>query len=150
MAPLKRKRSMENDPESFPVDDQDIDIASALTGTRPAHLPSDEDTGDEDLDEFLHDAIAKRDVKGLHPHLLRALTIQGYRTPTPIQRVTIPSLLATPPRDLVARELALQVLRVGKSLARGWKSEGAPHAGDGHDVDDDNSKLGSGNASGGV
>ncbi|KAG6375381.1 P-loop containing nucleoside triphosphate hydrolase protein [Boletus reticuloceps] len=204
MAPLKRKRSMENDP-----DDQDIDIASALTGTRPTHLPSDEDTGDEGLDEFIHDAIVKRDVKGgthmlkkiqnkrsgkadvgggsfqsmgLHPHLLRALTIQGYRTPTPIQRATIPSLLATPPRDLVgmartgsgktlaymvplvqrlngrhvhafgtraiilvpARELALQVLRVGKSLARGWKSEGAPHAGDGHDLDDDNSKLGSG------
>ena len=40
-------------------------------------------------------------LPGLHPHLLRALTLQGYRTPTPIQRATIPSLLATPPRDLV-------------------------------------------------
>lgn len=119
---------------------------------------------------------------GLHPFLLRALTLQGYRTPTPIQRAAIPSLLAAPPRDLVgmartgsgktlaymiplvqrlsgrhahafgvraiilvpARELALQVVKVGKSLVKGWKSEAAPHAGEGHDDDDDNSKSGSG------
>ncbi|EIW83083.1 ATP-dependent RNA helicase DBP10 [Coniophora puteana RWD-64-598 SS2] len=104
---------------------------------------------------------------GLHPSLLRSLTLQGYRIPTPIQRSSIPSLLASPPRDLVGmartgsgktlaymiplvqrlggrhsttfgaraliltptRELALQVLRVGKELARGWSDEGA-HAGD--------------------
>lgn len=120
-------------------------------------------------------------MPGLHPFLLRALTLQGYRTPTPIQRAAIPSLLATPPRDLVgmartgsgktlaymiplvqrlggrhthafgaraiilvpARELALQVVKVGKSLVKGWKSEAVPHAGDGHD-DDDSSKMGPG------
>lgn len=105
---------------------------------------------------------------GLHPALLRSLTLRGYRVPTPIQRLTIPSLLATPPRDVVgmartgsgktlaymipliqrlggrhsttfgaralimlpARELALQVLKVGKELARGWTSAGGEHAGD--------------------
>ena len=105
---------------------------------------------------------------GLHPSLFRGLIIRGYRIPTPIQRASIPSLLATPPRDLVgmartgsgktlaymvpliqrlggrhattfgaralilvpARELALQVLRVGKDLARGWSDSGGDHAGD--------------------
>ncbi|KAF9241609.1 P-loop containing nucleoside triphosphate hydrolase protein [Melanogaster broomeanus] len=163
---------------------------------------------DEELREFINDSIAKRDVKGgtemlkkirskgkgkgdigggsfqsmgLHPSLLRALTLQGYRTPTPIQRATIPSLLATPPRDLVgmartgsgktlaymipliqrlggrhahafgaraivlvpARELALQVIKVGKGLVKGWRSDGAQHAGDGDDGDDD-TKVGKG------
>ncbi|KAH0827889.1 P-loop containing nucleoside triphosphate hydrolase protein [Lanmaoa asiatica] len=213
MASLKRKRSLDGDNDhAFPIisdDDEDIDIASALTGNRAAQLPLDEGTDDDELDEFIHDAIVKRNVKGgthllktikskgngkgdvgggsfqsmgLHPPLLRALTLQGYRTPTPIQRATIPSLLATPPRDLVgmartgsgktlaymiplvqrlggrhvhafgaraiilvpARELALQVVKVGKGLAKGWKSEAVPHAGDGHDDDDDNSKMGSG------
>ena len=41
-----------------------------------------------------------------------------------------------------ARELALQVVKVGKSLAKAWKCEAAPHAGDGDD--DDNSKTGPG------
>ena len=213
MASHKRKRSVS--------DDDDLDIAPALTFTGSRAM----DTDDEQLDEFIHDAIVKRDVKGgthmlrkikgkgngkgdvgggsfqsmgrystpsstpprsrtpgLHPHLLRALTLQGYRTPTPIQRATLPSLLASPPRDLVgmartgsgktlaymiplvqrlggrhvhafgaraiilvpARELALQVVKVGKSLAKGWKGEAVSHAGDGHDVDDDNSKMGSG------
>jgi ATP-dependent RNA helicase DDX54/DBP10 len=43
-----------------------------------------------------------------------------------------------------ARELALQVIKVGKTLAKGWNCEAVPHAGDGHDVDDDNSKMGPG------
>ncbi|KAH7888670.1 P-loop containing nucleoside triphosphate hydrolase protein [Phlebopus sp. FC_14] len=159
-----------------------------------------DDEDDEGLEELIHDSIAKRDVKGgtellkrikskgkgksevgggsfqsmgLHPPLLRALTIQGYRTPTPIQRATIPSLLATPPRDLVgmartgsgktlaymiplvqrldgrhahafgaraiilvpSRELALQVVKVGKSLVKGWKVDGAQHAGDDEEAD---------------
>lgn len=112
-------------------------------------------------------------ASGLHPSLLRALTIRGYRTPTPIQRATIPSLLSAPSsnaptsssaggRDLVgmartgsgktlaymipllhklagrhsviygaralilvpSRELAVQVLKVGRELARGWRDAG--------------------------
>ncbi|KAF9227328.1 DEAD-domain-containing protein [Gyrodon lividus] len=212
----KRKRSVEQDEDSdssfsvVPADDDDIDvdISSALTGKRTRKElvtgPNTED--DDDLEEFIHDSIAKRNVKGgtemlkkikskgkgkgdvgggsfqsmgLNPSLLRALTLQGYRTPTPIQRATIPSLLVTPPRDLVgmartgsgktlaymipliqrlggrhahafgaraivlvpARELALQVVRVGKSLVKGWRSDGAQHAGDG---DDDDTKVGKG------
>lgn len=105
---------------------------------------------------------------GLHPSLLRSLTLQGYRLPTPIQRLSIPILLANPPRDLVGmartgsgktlaymiplmqrlggrhatafgarsliliptRELALQIFKVGKELARGWLSGTGEHAGD--------------------
>ncbi|KIY73063.1 ATP-dependent RNA helicase DBP10 [Cylindrobasidium torrendii FP15055 ss-10] len=105
---------------------------------------------------------------GLHPSLLRSLTLQGFRMPTPIQRLAIPALLAAPPRDLVGmartgsgkslaymvplvqrlggrhattfgaralillptRELALQVLRVGKELARGFHTNEGGHAGD--------------------
>ena len=40
-----------------------------------------------------------------------------------------------------ARELALQVTKVRKNFAEGWKCETVPHAGDGHDVDDDNFKM---------
>lgn len=94
--------------------------------------------------------------------------LQGFRTPTPIQRLSIPVLLSSPPRDLVGmartgsgkslafliplverlggrhsstfgaralillptRELALQILRVGKELVRGWRDDGGGHAGD--------------------
>lgn len=111
---------------------------------------------------------------GLYPWLLRSLTLQGFRIPTPIQRLAIPALLSNPPRDLVgmartgsgkslaymvplvqrlggrhsatfgsralillpARELALQVLKVGKELARGWHAGEGDHAGDGKDADD--------------
>ncbi|KAG6334659.1 hypothetical protein ID866_4426 [Astraeus odoratus] len=164
------------------------------------------DTSDSDFEDFINDSISRRNVKGgtdmlkkikskgkgrgevgggsfqsmgLHPSLLRALTMQGYRTPTPIQRATIPSLLASPPKDLVgmartgsgktlaymipllqrlggrhshafgaraiilvpARELALQVLRVGKSLVKGWRGDNGHHAGDGED-DDNDTKVG--------
>lgn len=96
------------------------------------------------------------------------MTLQGFRIPTPIQRLAIPALLAAPPRDLVGmartgsgkslaymiplvqrlggrhatafgaralillptRELALQILKVGKELARGWHSSNGDHAGD--------------------
>ena len=105
---------------------------------------------------------------GLHPSLLRSLTLQGYRVPTPIQRLTIPALLTNPPRDLVGmartgsgkslaymiplvqrlsgrhstafgaralillptRELASQILKVGKEMSRGWNSGHGDHAGD--------------------
>ena len=105
---------------------------------------------------------------GLFPWILRALTLQGFRTPTPIQRLSIPVLLSDPPRDLVGmartgsgkslaflvpliqrlggrhsstfgaralillptRELALQILKVGKELARGWRDGQGGHAGD--------------------
>ena len=94
--------------------------------------------------------------------------LQGFRTPTPIQRLSIPVLLSNPPRDLVGmartgsgkslafliplverlggrrsstfgtralillptRELALQILRVGKELVRGWRDDGGEHFGD--------------------
>ncbi|KAI6033165.1 P-loop containing nucleoside triphosphate hydrolase protein [Pisolithus orientalis] len=210
MAGQKRSRleqdDQENSDSSFSIvqaEGDDIDISSALAGKRARRESSDEDhvTDDDELQEFINDSIAKRNVKGgtallkktkskgkgkgevgggsfqsmgLHPFLLRALTIQGYRTPTPIQRATIPSLLASPPRDLVgmartgsgktlaymipllqrlggrhshafgvraiilvpARELALQVLKVGKGLVKGWRDDGGHHAGDGVDNED--------------
>ncbi|KAH9485411.1 ATP-dependent RNA helicase DBP10 [Psilocybe cubensis] len=171
----------------------DVDISSALTGKRPKLT---DNTDDDDLSSFLQASIAKRSMKegtavmkkskgksnlakgevgggsfqsmGLHPSLLRSLTLQGYRTPTPIQRLSIPALLANPPRDLVGmartgsgkslaymiplvnrlggrhstsfgarglillptRELALQVLRVGKELTRGFQTGRGEHAGD--------------------
>ncbi|KAJ7218034.1 P-loop containing nucleoside triphosphate hydrolase protein [Mycena pura] len=186
---LKRSRS-ESDDESS------IDIYNVLTGKRQrTQLEDDSD------DEFIRASIAKRDIKlgtevvknakgknklakgelgggsfqsmGLHPSLLRSLTLQGYRIPTPIQRLSIPALLENPPRDLVGmartgsgkslayliplvqrlsgrhattfgaralillptRELALQVLKVGKELARGWHTGHGNHAGDGEVVD---------------
>lgn len=105
---------------------------------------------------------------GLHVSLLRSLNLQGYRIPTPIQRLAIPALLSNPPRDLVGmartgsgkslaymipliqrlggrhasvfgaralillptRELSLQILKVGKELARGWSGGDGAHAGD--------------------
>lgn len=118
---------------------------------------------------------------GLNPSLLKALTVRGYRVPTPIQRLSIPVLLTSPPRDLVGmartgsgktlaymvplihrlngrhstvfgaralilvptRELAVQVLKVGKDLARGVangpgtvNSGTGDHAGDNVDVID--------------
>ncbi|KAI0028142.1 DEAD-domain-containing protein [Vararia minispora EC-137] len=114
---------------------------------------------------------------GLFPWLLRSLTLQGFRTPTPIQRLSVPALLSNPPRDLVgmartgsgkslaflipliqrlggrhsasfgaralillpARELALQILKVGKELARGWREGEGGHAGD---KDGDNGDVG--------
>ena len=117
-------------------------------------------------------------IIGLHPSLLRSLTVRGYKVPTPIQRLSIPTLLASPPRDLVgmartgsgktlaymipliqrlggrhtttfgvralillpARELALQVLKVGKELVRGWNSADAGHVGEHDDTESGNSR----------
>ena len=230
MVSAKRKRTepVDSDPESEADysevslgSEDEIDISSALTRKRPripskASAPNDED--DDDLEEFIRESIAKRDVKegtellkktkgktkiakgevgggsfqsmgthynklfstltdrmiGLYPWLLRSLTLQGFRIPTPIQRLSIPALLANPPRDLVgmartgsgkslaymvplvqrlggrhsatfgaralillpARELALQILKVGKELARGWHAGEGDHAGDAQDVND--------------
>ncbi|KAF8588660.1 ATP-dependent RNA helicase DBP10 [Ramaria rubella] len=174
-----------------PVSDGEVDISSTLISRKPQDVE-----GDDDDDDFIRNTMAKHNVKsgtdilkktkgknkitkgevgggsfqsmGLHPSLLRSLTLRGYRVPTPIQRLTIPSLLSTPPRDVVgmartgsgktlaymipliqrlggrhattfgaralimlpARELALQVLKVGKELARGWNGSGGDHAGD--------------------
>ncbi|KAG1788830.1 P-loop containing nucleoside triphosphate hydrolase protein [Suillus plorans] len=188
-------------------DEFDVDISSALTGKRPRKdgLIENHPDDDDGIEELIHDSISKRNMKGgtemlkkikskgkskgdigggsfqsmgLHPSLLRSLTLQGYRTPTPIQRASIPALLASPPRDLVgmartgsgktlaymvplvqrlggrhahtfgaraiilvpARELATQVVKVGKALVRGWTNDAAQHAGD--DVDDSLNKKG--------
>ncbi|KAF8161117.1 DEAD-domain-containing protein [Crassisporium funariophilum] len=173
---------------------KDIDISSALVGKKPKIVQEVND--DDELNEFIQSSIAKRSIKegtqviknakgkskiakgevgggsfqsmGLHPSLLRALTLQGYRIPTPIQRLSIPALLANPPRDLVGmartgsgkslafmvplvqrlgarhsstfgaralillptRELALQVMKVGKELVRGFQHGTGEHAGD--------------------
>ncbi|KAF6762983.1 ATP-dependent RNA helicase DBP10 [Ephemerocybe angulata] len=174
---------------------------------RPKAAQFDEEEDDDDLGDFLKNTIAKRDVKegtqvikkakgkgkvekgevgggsfqsmGLHPSLLRSLTLQGYRIPTPIQRLAIPALLETPPRDLVGmartgsgkslaymvplvqrlggvhqtafgaralillptRELALQILKVGKELARGWHKGAGDHAGDKGDAESSKSQA---------
>jgi ATP-dependent RNA helicase DDX54/DBP10 len=119
---------------------------------------------------------------GLFPWILRALTLQGFRTPTPIQRLSIPVLLSNPPRDLVGmartgsgkslaflvpliqrlggrhsstfgaralillptRELALQILKVGKELARGWRDGQGGHAGDKREDDLESGKRSQG------
>jgi ATP-dependent RNA helicase DDX54/DBP10 len=95
--------------------------------------------------------------------LLKTLHMRGFKTPTPIQRLAMPAILDSPPRDVVGmartgsgktlaylvplvqrlggkhsvtfgaralimvptRELALQVLRVGKDLSRGAKEANA-------------------------
>ncbi|KAG6897896.1 hypothetical protein C0992_009380 [Termitomyces sp. T32_za158] len=174
--------------------DDEIDISNALSGKKAKTVTEASD--DDDFNDFLQKATAKRHIKGgtevvkqakgkgkvvkgevgggsfqsmgLHPSLLRSLTLQGYRVPTPIQRLAIPALLTNPPRDLVGmartgsgkslaymiplvqrlggrhtttfgaralillptRELALQVLKVGKELTRGWRSDAGEHAGD--------------------
>ncbi|KAJ8076490.1 ATP-dependent RNA helicase dbp10 [Marasmius tenuissimus] len=182
----------------FNDDFDDVDISSALTSKKPRIDQSNEDEDDEEEDfaAFIQESITKRNVKdgtdtvkkvkgkaklakgevgggsfqsmGLHPSLLRSLTLQGYRVPTPIQRLSIPALLSNPPQDLVGmartgsgkslaymvplvqrlggrhsmafgaralillptRELALQILKVGKELARGWDHDKGAHAGD--------------------
>ncbi|KAI0066162.1 DEAD-domain-containing protein [Artomyces pyxidatus] len=119
---------------------------------------------------------------GLLPWILRSLNLQGFRTPTPIQRLSIPVLLSSPPRDLVgmartgsgkslaflvpliqrlggrhastfgaralillpARELALQILKVGKEIARGWREGDGGHAGDRDGDEGDSAKRGQG------
>ncbi|EIW63392.1 DEAD-domain-containing protein [Trametes versicolor FP-101664 SS1] len=218
MPPTKRKHAESASSESesdggfseVPLDDayseDEVDISSALTGKRAKVTPrvnsKGADDDDDDLQEFIRESIAKRDVKegtemikktkgkskivkgevgggsfqsmGLYPWLLRSLTLQGFRIPTPIQRLAIPALLSSPPRDLVgmartgsgkslaymvplvqrlggrhsgtfgaralillpARELALQILKVGKELARGWHAGEGDHAGEHKDTED--------------
>ncbi|KAF8630647.1 hypothetical protein AX15_002797 [Amanita polypyramis BW_CC] len=115
-----------------------LDIKSASVQKRSR---SGSDNDEDELRDFIQSSIAKRDVKtgtqvvktakrkvkvtkgevgggsfqsmGLHPSLLRSLTLQGYRIPTPIQRLSIPALLANPPRDLVG----MARTGSGKSLA---------------------------------
>ncbi|KAJ6499267.1 P-loop containing nucleoside triphosphate hydrolase protein [Mycena sanguinolenta] len=197
---LSKRRRNENDTDSS--DSEHIDISDALAGKRQRTLPQPDYDSDAELGDLIRTSIAKRDVKngtevvkkvkgktklakgevgggsfqsmGLHPSLLRSLTLQGYRIPTPIQRLSIPALLENPPRDLVGmartgsgkslaymvplvqrlsgrhstafgaralillptRELALQILKVGKELARGWRAGVGGHAGDAEEVED--------------
>ncbi|KAI0329738.1 DEAD-domain-containing protein [Cubamyces sp. BRFM 1775] len=189
--------------DAYSEDEVDISSALTGKRAKitPRLKPQEDDDDDDDLQEFIRESITKRDVKegtellkktkgktkiakgevgggsfqsmGLYPWLLRSLTLQGYRIPTPIQRLAIPALLSNPPRDLVgmartgsgkslaymiplvqrlggrhsvafgaralillpARELALQILKVGKELARGWHAGEGDHAGD-KDADD--------------
>ncbi|KAI0266703.1 DEAD-domain-containing protein [Gloeopeniophorella convolvens] len=183
--------------------------APSRKGKGPLVLaPPDDDDDDTDLEELIRSSISKRNTKdgtellkntkgknklakgevgggsfqsmGLHPWILRSLTLQGFRTPTPIQRLSIPVLLSNPPRDLVGmartgsgkslaflipliqrlggrhsttfgaralillptRELALQILKVGKELARGWREGEGDHAGDKNGDDLESGKRG--------
>ncbi|KAL6302106.1 DEAD-domain-containing protein [Sparassis latifolia] len=187
--------------EAFSGDE--VDISSALIGQkRGAPGKTEDDDNDEDFENLIRTSISKRNVRGgtdllkktkgkskimkgevgggsfqsmgLHPWVLRSLTLQGFRIPTPIQRLSIPALLADPPRDLVgmartgsgkslaymvplvqrlggrhsstfgaralillpSRELALQILKVGKELVRGWHAGDGGHAGDAEDQND--------------
>ncbi|KAJ4002075.1 P-loop containing nucleoside triphosphate hydrolase protein [Lentinula boryana] len=186
----------DNDAIDSDSEEAEFDISSALTGKRLKVDSQDQSDGEEDFGVFLNDTMAKRNVKsgtellkktkgkaklakgevgggsfqsmGLHPSLLRSLSLQGYRIPTPIQRLSIPALLSNPPQDLVGmartgsgkslafmvplvqrlggrhattfgaraliliptRELALQLLKVGKEFARGWNHGKGDHAGD--------------------
>ncbi|GJJ06257.1 hypothetical protein Clacol_000448 [Clathrus columnatus] len=205
LPPDEEERSA-SDIEEVPLSDDEIDISGQLLG-KAVQAEEGEDVDDEDEDAFIKETISKFNIKsgtdvlkktkgkgkitkgelgggsfqsmGLNPSLLRSLTIRGYKTPTPIQRLTIPSLLADPPRDVVgmartgsgktlaytipliqrlggrhstafgaralilvpARELAVQVLKVGKELARGYNSGGGgAHAGDAEGMNDDDSK----------
>ncbi|KAL0955956.1 hypothetical protein HGRIS_002138 [Hohenbuehelia grisea] len=188
---------------SLSDDEVDISSALTGKKSRLAAPATFDEPEDEDeLNAIIQSSIAKRDIKngtelvkkvkgkaklgkgevgggsfqsmGLHPSLLRSLTLQGYRIPTPIQRLSIPALLENPPRDLVGmartgsgkslaymvplvqrlggrhsttfgaralillptRELALQILKVGKELARGWSGGQGDHAGDSKSTDD--------------
>lgn len=151
--------------------------------SRPAPADVDEESDDDEEIEALMGKKMKRDgeraavkaagkekgksgsgggswhTMGLSPPLLRSLLLRGYKTPTPIQRASIPHAIATPPRDLVGmartgsgktlaymipllqklggkhstrfgpraivlcpgRELAMQILKVGKEMGRGFK-----------------------------
>ncbi|CUA66773.1 hypothetical protein RSOLAG22IIIB_00221 [Rhizoctonia solani] len=195
--------------------DDQVDIFDALAnpGLGKGKNEQVEESDLEDDTQFIQRAIEKRNKKGgtevtkavsskgklakgavgggsfqsmgLNPSLLRSLLLRGFKTPTPIQRQSIPILLSTPPRDLVgmartgsgktlaymvplvqrlggrhattfgaralvlvpARELALQVLKVGKDLVRGWHSDGGAHAGD-RDVEEPIAETSTGKGSG--
>ncbi|KAF8893776.1 P-loop containing nucleoside triphosphate hydrolase protein [Infundibulicybe gibba] len=170
MPPHKRKRqSPVSDGESSysyeervkTDDEDDIDISLALIGKKQK-LDLDASDNDEELNQGFKggtDVVKKAKGKtkitkgelgggsfqsmGLHPSLLRSLTLQGYRIPTPIQRLSIPALLTNPPRDLVGmartgsgKSLAYMVPLIQRlggrhatafELARGWQGG---HAGD--------------------
>jgi ATP-dependent RNA helicase RhlE len=80
------------------------------------------------------------DALGLTPELLRAVADQGYTEPTPVQRESIPAILAG--RDILAGAQTgtgktaafvlpmLQLLNAERTP--GWKSNGAPEPGRDH------------------
>ncbi|KAG9094198.1 ATP-dependent RNA helicase dbp10 [Ceratobasidium sp. 370] len=184
------------DSDASDVSEDQVDIFNALATTRVEKGKGKQVEDSDDDVQFIQRAIERRNKKGgtevtksvsakgklakgavgggsfqsmgLNPSLLRSLLLRGFKTPTPIQRQSIPVLLSMPPRDLVgmartgsgktlaymiplvqrlggrhatsfgaralvlvpARELALQVLKVGKDLVRGWHADGGAHAGD--------------------
>ncbi|THH08381.1 hypothetical protein EW145_g2741 [Phellinidium pouzarii] len=194
--------------DAFPDDEVDIS-AALTGKRKAKKADGDDGLEDDfdELENIIKKSVAKRDKKegtkmlkmtkgktkiakgevgggsfqsmGLHPSILRSLTLRGYKIPTPIQRLSIPTLLANPPRDLVgmartgsgktlaymvplvqrlggrhaatfgaralillpARELAVQVLKVGKELARGWGACEGGHAGDNEDIEGERSKA---------
>ncbi|KAG8708350.1 ATP-dependent RNA helicase dbp10 [Ceratobasidium sp. 394] len=195
------------------VSEDQVDIFHALTSTTAEKGKRKQVEDSDDDVEFIQRAIERHNKKGgtevtkavsakgklakgavgggsfqsmgLNPSLLRSLLLRGFKTPTPIQRQSIPVLLSTPPRDLVgmartgsgktlaymiplvqrlggrhatsfgaralvlvpARELALQVLKVGKDLVRGWHTDGGAHAGD-RDKDEHVAETSSGKGTG--
>ncbi|RXK42210.1 hypothetical protein M231_00568 [Tremella mesenterica] len=98
---------------------------------------------------------------GVNQSLIHSLLLRGFKSPTPIQKSTLPLTLASPPRDVLgmartgsgktlaylipllqrlsssavpvpsikalilcpSRELAVQILKAGKDLARGLRKE---------------------------
>lgn len=75
MPPMKRKHSYSSDECSLSdldidgidkdLEDDDVDISSALTGKRPKNnsRPQNQSDGEEDFSIFLQDAIAKHNVR---------------------------------------------------------------------------------------
>ncbi|KZS98466.1 DEAD-domain-containing protein [Sistotremastrum niveocremeum HHB9708] len=184
----------------------EVDITASLAGKSKRQRTTEQDNDDIDDETYIRQSLAKQNMKqgmemlkkvkgrtklakgevgggsfqsmGLNPALLRALTLRGYRVPTPIQRLAIPALLASPPQDLVgmartgsgktfaymipllqhlggrhsttfgtrglilvpSRELALQVLKAGKEIARGWQKNSSTHIGDGEPSDATNTE----------
>lgn len=75
MAPQKRKRAVQEDEDSdsdyqvVPAasdDELDVDISGTLTGKRPRRddPENQSEQNDDDIEELVHDSIAKRNVKG--------------------------------------------------------------------------------------
>lgn len=60
---MAQKRKADQDDESDAASDNEIDITSVVAGKRTRNAP-DSDESDEELSQFIHESIAKRNVKG--------------------------------------------------------------------------------------
>lgn len=77
---------------------------------------------------WLEHGLADR-FPGVAPSLVRALQLRGFKTPTPVQRASIPLTISNPPRDV----LGMARTGSGKTLAYlipllhrlGFRREGA-------------------------